>query len=169
MFHEISARWPFLVLWFTYLSPGSNGKKWLPLNHIRHPFHPRSSINSNGNFYIQMQLNQLFLFCGSVSWCKVYLPAAHALFQNHSARFGTIIQFVLSSILYTLVSIDAKYMALKMPYRRWQECKNCKTGPLVRAVVRQNAQEWFIFRVKWQKYTKICSRATLGWFPFSFY
>ena len=94
MFPEISARWSLLEPRFRYLSPGSEGEKCRPLDHMRQiPFiHSVQYVKSSHFYiYIYIYIYQSVPVTSSKWYVKVchagsYFTIAHVLFRNHEPR-----------------------------------------------------------------------------------
>ena len=86
MLPEISARRSLLEPSFRYLSPGREGEKCRPLDHMGQiPFIHSDRFLTCSNFYIYTIVYQLFLPCGTYK-C-VYMTIAHAPLQKTQIMF----------------------------------------------------------------------------------
>ena len=87
MLSEISARRSLLEPSFRYLSPGREGEKCRPLDHLGHiPFvHSARKLHGSNFLYIQRHSSYfLHVVRSSTSYNRAYLTIAHAFLQKHS-------------------------------------------------------------------------------------
>ena len=89
MFPEISARWSLLEPRFRYLSPGSEGEKCRPLDHMwQIPFIHSVQFTVRSHFYTYVKVCQLFLPSGTWECVLVLYVFNHCAcaFQKHWAQ-----------------------------------------------------------------------------------
>ena len=114
MFPEISARWSLLEPSFRYLSPGIGGEKCRPLDHMwQIPFIHSVQFLVTSHFCIHMKVLPVIssMWYLKVRLCTTGIWQLRMCFSNTLCpRLRTIIQDILTSILYVLARIDTKYM-----------------------------------------------------------
>ena len=124
MLPEISARRSLLEPRFRYLSPGREGEKCRPLDHMwQIPFihSVQFVITSNFHIYISKFADSFFQVVRiRTSWYGGYSTTAHVLFKNTEPEFEN-------------------------DYSRWQGGKN---GYFAKSyIAKQNRQKWSILRL----------------------
>ena len=98
MFPEISARWSLLDPSFGYPSPGREGEKCRPLDHMwQIPFVHSGQFVITSYLYIYVKAHQQFHPCGRQRCVLVqyaYNKCARAISETRSSKFTTIIQVI---------------------------------------------------------------------------
>ena len=130
MFPEISARWSLLEASFRYLSPGIEGEKCRSLDHTwQIPFIHSVQFLITCHFYIYMKVLPVIssMWYVKVRLCTTGVWQLRMCFSNTLCpRLRTIIQDLLTSILYVLARIATKYM--KFLYRHLLNKRNSSSS-----------------------------------------
>ena len=97
---------------FRYLSPGREGEKCRPLDHVRQiPFIHSARIICSGNFYIYRTVFKIFPPFGTIKCVLIHCTfgnRACTLNESVISKFTAIIKVLLCSIRYVLVRTGTK-------------------------------------------------------------
>ena len=125
MLPEISARRSLLEPSFRYLSPGREGEKCRPLDHMGQiPFIHSDRFLILNNFYIYTILSHLFLPCGTVCGKNkcLHMTIAHALSQKTQIIIQSFLSFCMLVCIETSFTRNhCLYLVLKKGVKRKQK------------------------------------------------